>query len=130
MRRASVALLALASGALAGCGLLGSANPCPNAIDWENAAQYVGQRVTIRGPVVASHFAEAGDGQPTFLDIGRSYPDPARFTVVIWGRDRPNFPNPPDQAYRSRQVCVTGLVDTAMGSPGIEIRSPGGIVAP
>jgi hypothetical protein len=130
MRRPAVGLLALACALLAGCGLLSSANPCPSAVDWENAAQYVGQRVTIRGPVVASHFAEAGDGQPTFLDIGKSYPDPTRFTVVIWGRDRANFPNPPDQAYRSRQVCVTGLVDTAMGSPGIEIRSPGGIVAP
>jgi hypothetical protein len=119
---------------LGGCSLVqsapGSGSACPGAVPWDQAGRYLGQRITVRGPVVASHYAEDGDGQPTLLDVGKPYPDPGRFTVVIWGRDRAAFPNPPEQAYRSRTVCVTGLVDTAMGSPGIEVTSPAAIVLP
>jgi hypothetical protein len=124
-------LLGLVVGLLCtSCTALQSQGECASAIPWDQADHYVGQRVTVRGPVVGSHFAPAGDGQPTFLDVGKSYPDPSRFTVVIWGRDRASFPNAPEQTYRSRTVCVTGLVDTALGSPGIEVTSPTGIVVP
>ncbi len=121
-----VVLAAIGLLSVAGCGLFGSTTPtsCPNAVVWSDADRYVGKRTTVRGQVVGVHYATAGEGQPTFLDVGRAYPDPQRFTIVIWGRDRDNFPTAPEQAYRGHVVCVTGFLDTAMGSPGIEVASP------
>jgi hypothetical protein len=121
MRRLlGVVLLTLATG----CTTPAQAGGCASAIGWREAANSVGAFATVRGPVVASYFASRGEGQPTFLDVGRPYPDPDRFSVVIWGRDRSNFTTPPEQTYRGRTVCVSGLIDTASGSPGIEVNSP------
>ena len=124
MRRLlGVVLLTLATG----CTTPAQAGGCASAIGWREAANSVGAFATVRGPVVDSYFASRGEGQPTFLDVGRPYPDPDRFSVVIWGRDRPNFATPPEQTYRGRTVCVSGLIDTASGSPGIEVTSPAAI---
>jgi hypothetical protein len=107
-----------------GCTSPAQTGGCAGAIGWTEAANSVGAVATVRGPVVDSYFASRGEGQPTFLDVGRPYPDPDRFSVVIWGRDRSNFTTPPEQTYRGRTVCVSGLIDTASGSPGIEVTSP------
>jgi hypothetical protein len=115
-----LALLLLATG----CTTSSQVSGCSGAIGWREAANNLGAFATVRGPVVDSYFASRGEGQPTFLDVGRPYPDPDRFSVVIWGRDRPNFTTPPEQTYRGRTVCVSGLIDTASGSPGIEVTSP------
>jgi hypothetical protein len=112
----------------AGCATPAQTTACAGAIGWREASSSLGVVATVRGPVVDSHFASFGEGQPTFLDVGRPYPDPDRFSVVIWGRDRPNFATPPEQTYRGRTVCVSGLIDTASGSPGIEVTSPAAIV--
>ena len=111
-----------------GCAAPAQTAGCAGAIGWREAANSLGAVATVRGPVVDSYFASRGEGQPTFLDVGRPYPDPDRFSVVIWGRDRPNFANPPEQMYRGRTVCVSGLIDSASGSPGIEVTSPMAIV--
>jgi hypothetical protein len=115
-----LALLLLATG----CTTSSQVSGCSGAIGWREAANNLGAFATVRGPVVDSYFASRGEGQPTFLDVGRPYPDPDRFSVVIWGRDRSNFTTPPEQTYRGRTVCVSGLIDTASGSPGIEVTSP------
>ena len=107
-----------------GCTTSSQVSGCAGAIGWREAAASVGSFATVRGPIVDTHFAALGEGQPTFLDVGRPYPDPDRFSVVIWGRDRPNFATPPEQTYHGRTVCVSGLIDTASGSPGIEVTSP------
>src|SRR3712207_4248623 len=67
---------------------------CPGAISWDDALQHVGERQTIEGPVVGTVYVASSNGQPTFLNVGRDYPDSGRFTVVIWGDDRDNFAPP------------------------------------
>lgn len=96
--------------------------PCPGAIDWSQASQYVGQHARIIGPVVGGTFARQSSGQPTFLDVGRRFPDAGRFTVVIWIEDRHKFPQPTEDYYRGRTVCVTGTVELFDGSPQIVAR--------
>ena|SRR5438309_4433050 len=120
------ALLVLFVGA--GCTTPAQGSSCSAAIGWRDAGSSLGTIATVRGPVVDAHFASLGEGQPTFLDIGRPYPDPDRFSIVIWGRDRGNFAAPPEQTYRGRTICVSGLIDTAAGSAGIEVTSPAAIV--
>jgi hypothetical protein len=98
--------------------------PCPGAIAWDEAAAHVGQIVTVRGPVVDATFASESRGQPTFLNLGKGYPDPGRFTVVIWIPNRDNFPAPPEELYRDQTICVTGQVTLYNGSAEMEIIGP------
>ncbi len=60
-------------------------------IQWDEAYQYTDQYVSVCGPVVDSYFAASTDGQPTFLNLGKEYPDPDRFTVLIWGSNLESF---------------------------------------
>lgn len=75
-----------------------------------------------------ANYATSTKGKPTFLDIGKAYPDPARFTVLIWGDDRGKFPTAPEKAYSGKVICVTGLVTSYKGGAEIEVSSPMAIV--
>lgn len=93
-------------------------------ISWNQAEHHIGERVTVYGPVVDAHYASTSNGKPTFLNIGKPYPNPARFTVVIWGSNRSYFPSPPESYYYGKMICVTGLVTEYEGAPQIEARNP------
>lgn len=97
---------------------------CPGAVSWREAGAHVGERATVEGPVVGTRFAADANGRPTFLNLGRDYPDPNRFTVVVWGDDRARFPEPPEDAYAGRTICVTGEIELYRGVPEIEVSSP------
>ena len=58
---------------------------------WDQAPDYVGQNALVCGRVVNTNYAEYSAGTPTFLDLGRSYPDPSRVSIVIWGDYLWNF---------------------------------------
>ncbi|MBM3131011.1 MAG: hypothetical protein FJ009_20585 [Chloroflexi bacterium] len=96
----------------------------PDTVSWNDAKNFVGQTKTVCGNVMRTTFAESTNGQPTYLDLGRTYPDPSRFSVVIWGNQRANFPTPPETLYRGKTICVNGAVRTYQGVPQIEVRSP------
>lgn len=93
-------------------------------ISWNQAEHHIGERVTVYGPVVDAHYASTSSGKPTFLNIGKTYPNPDRFTVVIWGSNRSYFPSPPESYYYGKMICVTGLVTEYKGGPQIEARTP------
>jgi hypothetical protein len=61
--------------------------------------------------------------EPTFLNLGVNYPNPRRFTVVIWIENRSAFGRP-EARYRGRTICVRGSVRSYRGVPEIEARSP------
>ena len=98
--------------------------PSPSAINWDEAKNHIGERTTVCGPVVSTTWASGSKGQPTFLNIGKTYPDPQRFTVVIWIQHRGNFPQPPEDYYSGKTICVTGLIIEYKGVPEIEIKNP------
>jgi len=98
--------------------------PREETVNWSEAVNYIGQRVTVCGPVVSTNYLDRSWGKPTFLNIGKPHPDPKRFTVVIWGKYRDNFPSSPEVYYRERTICVSGLVTEYKGVPEIEARSP------
>ena len=106
----------------------GSSVRCEDAIAWKDAGRHVGERANVRGPVVSTHYAATSNGEPTFLNVGRDYPDEGRFTVVIWGEDRGNFSASPEDLYDSETVCVTGTIETYQGEPEIVLRSEDDIV--
>ena len=71
------------------------------------AKEHVGEKATVCGDVVITHYAVKTSGGPTFINLDKSYPDQV-FTVLIWGSVRPKFGNP--EAYRSKHICVTGKI--------------------
>ena len=113
----------LNSGRSATVGLLS-----PDWIEWTQAVAHAGESLTVCGPVASAHFASDSNGQPTFLNIGNAYPDPQRFTVVIWGRNRGNFDPLPEEAYLEKEICVTGEIELYQGMPEIEVESPAQIL--
>ena len=94
-----------------------------NAISWQQATNYIGKEVTISGPVVDTNFAQNSNGSPTFLNIGRSFPDSSRLTVVIWG-DRRSFLNNPESFYDGKNVRVTGIIHLYEGVAQIVVSHP------
>jgi len=101
-----------------------SAHACPGAVDWLTATRSVGSEVTTTGPVAGASYHPDVNGAPTFLNIGRDYPHPARLTVVIFGDSRGRFPTPPEEAYGSGDICVTGVVRDYEGIAEIVVTGP------
>lgn len=100
---------------------------CPGGIPWQEAEENVGDRESVSGPVKSTVFARDSKGRPTFLNVGNPHPNPNRFTVVIWGRNRDNFPKPPERVYRNERICVTGKIRTFEGVPEIFADAPSDI---
>lgn len=88
----------------------------------EEAAGHLGETARVCGIVrSASYLPEVG-GRPTFLNLGRPYPDQP-FTVVIWGEDRARF-DTPERRLQGRRICAAGRIRSHEGTPQIEVRRP------
>ena len=98
--------------------------PPPDALSWADAKYHIGERVTICGDVIDTRWASDIEGKPTFLDIGKPYPDPNRFTVVISIDCRTNFPQAPEEYYSGKHICITGLIEENDNIPQIEACYP------
>jgi len=94
------------------------------AIAWNEAKYHFGERATVYGAVVDTHWASGSKGKPTFLNIGKPYPDPDRFTVVIWIDYRANFPQAPEVYYLGKTIYITGLITEYNGVAQIEAKDP------
>jgi hypothetical protein len=58
-----------------------------------DAKNHIGQKTTVCGNVVSTHYAARTKGSPTFLNLDEPYPRQI-FTILIWGSDRPKFGDP------------------------------------
>ncbi|OQC18240.1 MAG: hypothetical protein BWX72_00155 [Firmicutes bacterium ADurb.Bin080] len=96
----------------------------PKTIPWNETKRHVGESVTVYGTVVGTRYASSSNGKPTFLNVGRDYPDRNRFTVVIWGRCRSNFSSSPEIYYNGKTIYVTGLITEHDGVAQIEVCYP------
>jgi len=96
----------------------------PDAISWDEAKNHIGERTTVYGPVVDTCYASGSSGKPTFLNMGNPYPDPNRFTVVIWNENRGKFSQPPEDYYDGKTIYVSGLIVPYDGAAEIEVTSP------
>jgi len=94
----------------------------------EDGAKFIGQQKTVCGTVASTHFADRSRGQPTFINLGKPYPDQI-FTVLIWGSDRGKFEKAPETLYSGKEICVTGMIQSYRGKPEIIVRDPSQIKA-
>jgi len=88
----------------------------------EEAGKHAGETATVCGVVASARFSERSKSQPTFLNLGRPYPNQV-FTVVIFGRDRVKFGTPESTLLRKR-ICVTGPITLFQGRPETVISEP------
>ncbi|MCR5034350.1 MAG: hypothetical protein K6B42_02895 [Clostridia bacterium] len=57
------------------------------SISWDKAIDHVGQQAVVRGPLQSVAYKYYVYGSPTFINVGRDYPDSDRFQAVIWGEN-------------------------------------------
>lgn len=88
----------------------------------QEAKQHIGEIATVCGTVASARYASSTKGQPTFLNLDKSYPDQI-FTIVIWGSSRQKF-GTPESDYSAKRICVTGKIKEYRGSPEIIADSP------
>ncbi|HYL63657.1 MAG TPA: DNA-binding protein [Candidatus Methylomirabilis sp.] len=86
------------------------------------AKEHYGEAATVCGEVVSATYSVSSNGQPTFLNLDRPFPNQI-FTVVIWGEDRSKFGNPED-AYKGKRICATGKITAYAGLPEIVATEP------
>jgi DNA/RNA endonuclease YhcR with UshA esterase domain len=87
-----------------------------------DAIKHVNQTATVCGIVVSAKYATSSEGQPTFLNLDKPYPNNV-FTAVIWGSDRAAFPYAPE-SLADRRICVTGTVKLYRGKAEIIVSGP------
>jgi DNA/RNA endonuclease YhcR with UshA esterase domain len=104
--------------------------PKSAGIPWDQAKNHIGENTTVYGPVVSTKYATGSTGKPTFLNIGLDYPNPNRFTVVIWVEYRGNFTVAPEVLYAGKTIYVTGTIKPYQGSTEMEVESPSQIKTP
>ncbi len=65
-------------------------------------------------------------GAPTFVNLGRDYPDPGRMQLVIWGEHRAAFPGGgPESSFPTGSiVCASGAVTSYQGVAEIILSAP------
>jgi hypothetical protein len=81
-----------------------------------NAADHVGQSVTVEGIVGCVHVA----ARAVFIDVGGSYPD-EDFVGVIFPENFGAFPNV--TALDGKTIDVSGTIQLYRGKPEIVLRS-------
>jgi DNA/RNA endonuclease YhcR with UshA esterase domain len=100
--------------------ILGAVRAQAERLTAEEASKHVDENGTVCGLVASAHFANGTKGQPTFLNLGRPYPNQV-FTALIWGSDRSKF-GTPETALSGKQVCVTGRIQLYRGKPEIVVH--------
>jgi DNA/RNA endonuclease YhcR with UshA esterase domain len=88
----------------------------------EEAVSHVGENATVCGLVASTNYASHVRSQPTFLNLGKPYPNQV-FTAVIFGTDRTKF-GTPETSLRGKSICVTGSIRLYRGKPEIILRDP------
>lgn len=94
-----------------------------SAVLWRDAKSLVGQRALVCGRVASTARASESRGSPTFLDLGRSYPNTDRVSVVIWEEDLWSFLDDPLNL-RGEFICVESEPYWYDGVVQMELISP------
>jgi DNA/RNA endonuclease YhcR with UshA esterase domain len=98
------------------------AQPQTRGITAAEAKNHIGEKSTVCGNVVSTHYSTRTKGSPTFLNLDEPYPNQV-FTILIWGSDRAKFGDP-ESKYNGRNVCVTGLIKDYKGVPEVVVEQP------
>lgn len=96
-------------------------------ISASEASKHIGETATVCDKVFGTKYLESTSSAPTFLNMGAAYPN-SPFSVVIFGKDRPNFKEKPELYYNNKKVCVTGSIKEYKGKPEMIITTENEII--
>ncbi|GAA1233067.1 hypothetical protein JOF42_000792 [Microbacterium phyllosphaerae] len=86
--------------------------PSDGSISWDQAIAHVGESQYVCGPLASIR----GSDDDVFLNLGRDYPDVARFTIVLW--DVGGVESIPS----GTEVCTSGTITNYDGAAQIELN--------
>ena len=92
------------------------------SIKLEDVSQHTGDSVTVCGLVADMRYFENSKNQPTFLNIGDTYPN-QKLTIVIWGSVKAGFKEPVE-ILKGKQICITWRIILFKERPEIVIENP------
>ncbi len=102
---------------------------CPVVYSWSEAGRHVGETACVEGPVASVGTSRSGD---VFLNLGRPYPDPGRFTLFIPARHVGKFEAVFGARFwdnlRGRTVRALGEIRLYQGVPEIQLSDPQNLV--
>ena len=90
-----------------------------NIIPAKNAAKYFGHKIKVCDKVYGS--SHTSDG--TVLYLGEEYPKQV-LTLIIKTSDLAKFKGQPDIDFKGKDICITGVVVSDKGKPGIVVTDP------
>jgi DNA/RNA endonuclease YhcR with UshA esterase domain len=90
---------------------------------------HVGEHITVCGVVSGVSYRPDVNGQPTFINFDRPFPNHT-FTALVWGDRRASFNPPPEVRFsEGTMVCVDGVIELYQGTPEIVVDGPSQISA-
>ena len=89
-------------------------------IDINEAINKVGDTVVICTKIYGGRFMENSKGSPTLLNAGAGYPN-SPLTVVVTGDARKLFDFKPEEYYKDKSICVTGVIELYKDKPQIVV---------
>ena len=90
----------------------------------EDAAQHVGDSVTLSGKVFGLRYLADAKNSPTFINLGAAFPNQL-LTVVIWGDVRSKLTTPPtEENSKGKLLTITGKIELYRGKPQIVLLDP------
>lgn len=78
------------------------------------AAAHIGEETEVCGFVAEVVYRQDMEGRPTYVRFDRIAPDQT-FQVIIPGKRRPRWPEPPEKHYPYTQACAKGLIQEIDG---------------
>lgn len=94
-----------------------------NSIIAEEAANHIGQTLTVCGKVFGGRYLENSASKPTLLNVGGNFPN-HHLTVLIRNEDRKNFTFKPEEKYINQNICITGELIDYRGKPELIVSTP------
>jgi DNA/RNA endonuclease YhcR with UshA esterase domain len=103
--------------------LIASPTRAENVVPDSEAAQHVGQAISVEGTITKVFKSKNGN---TFLNFGGNYPD---VTFVVWiPEDAPEAADPGLVSLQGKKVKVSGTIQLYRGKPEIKVSTKEQIV--
>ena len=93
-----------------------------NALTVEQAKDAIGEFATVCGIVSSGAQFKQMPDKPVFINLGKPFPN-QEFTILIPGLVADQM-NTPQVRLKQKQVCVTGTIEDAGGTPLINVSDP------
>ncbi len=90
--------------------------PRDDVIPFEDAADFMGEKITVEGTVIRTHNSD----NVVFLNFSNDN----QFVAVIFPDDWAKFPDPPEDLFYGKLVRIEGMIEDYQGTPEIIINDP------